>query len=54
MSLIDPVALVDIARYPLHLEGPARKHLLAELQQQLDTVGCAVLKQFIRPEHLPA
>jgi len=54
MSVIDPVALVDIARYPLHLDGPERKHLLAELQEQLDTVGCAVLKQFIRAEHLPA
>lgn len=54
MSFVDPETLVDIARYPLHLDGPERKHLLAELQQQLDTVGCAVLKQFIRPEHLPA
>ena len=54
MSIIDPVALVDTTRYPLHLRGPEREHLLAELQGQLDTVGCAVLKQFIRPEHLPA
>ncbi len=54
MSVIDPVALVDTTRYPLHLRGPEREHLLAELQEQLDTVGCAVLKQFIRPEHLPA
>jgi hypothetical protein len=54
MSPIDPVTLVDTARYPLHEAGPGREQLLRELQEQLDAVGCAVLKQFIRAEHLPA
>ena len=54
MTAIDPVELVDTHRYPLHQPGAARQQLLAGLQEQLDTVGCAVLKQFIRTEHLPA
>mgnify|MGYP000117756254 FL=1 len=45
MPFIDPSALVDTDRYPLHLTGPAREQLLRGLQEQLDTVGCAVLKQ---------
>lgn len=53
MTHIDPCSLVDTDRYPLHLPGPEREQLLAQLREQLDTVGCAVLKQFIRAEHLP-
>lgn len=53
MTQIDPCSLVDTDRYPLHLPGPEREQLLAQLREQLDTVGCAVLKQFIRAEHLP-
>lgn len=52
MTQIDPCSLVDTDRYPLHLPGPEREQLLAQLREQLDTVGCAVLKQFIRAEHL--
>lgn len=54
MPAIDPCTLVDTDRYPLHVAGPGRDQLLAELREQLDSVGCAVLKQFIRAEHLPA
>ena len=53
MTQIDPCSLVDTDRYPLHLPGPEREQLLAQLREQLDTVGCAVLKQFIRAERLP-
>lgn len=54
MPLLDPRELVDTDRYPLHVAGPERQRLLAEIQAQLDAVGCAVLKQFVRAEHLPA
>jgi len=54
MTLLDPRELVDTDRYPLHVAGPERQQLLAEIQAQLDAVGCAVLKQFVRAEHLPA
>ena len=53
MSTIDPCSFVDIERYPVHMPGLARDRLLSELREQLDTVGCAVLKQFIRAEHIP-
>jgi hypothetical protein len=53
MSAISPNELVDTARYPLDRPGPLRERLLEEVREQLDAVGCAVLKQFVRPEHLP-
>ena len=54
MAVIDPLDFVNTDRYPLHQAGAQRERLLAELQQELDAVGCAVLKQFIRAEHLPS
>ncbi len=54
MPNINPLTLVDTDRYPIHVAGPGRDQLLAELREQLDTVGCAVLKQFIRAEHIPS
>lgn len=53
MTNLDPCRLVDTDRYPIHVPGAGREQLLAQLREQLDTVGCAVLKQFIRAEHLP-
>jgi len=47
-------ALVDLERYPIDQCGPARDALLAGLRQALADGGCAVLKGFVRPVHLPA
>lgn len=45
---------VDLDRYPIDQHGPARDEVVAQARAAIDTVGCAVLKGFIRAEHLPA
>ncbi|WP_299350090.1 phytanoyl-CoA dioxygenase family protein [uncultured Shimia sp.] len=42
--------LIDLDRYPIHLDGPARDALLTQVQADLARDGCAVLKGFLRPE----
>lgn len=49
-----PTELVDLDRYPVADPGPARDTLVAGLRQALARDGCAVLKGFIRAEHMPA
>ncbi len=38
---------VDTQRYPIGVNGAARDALVAQLRDELDTVGCAVLKGFV-------
>jgi hypothetical protein len=46
--------IIDLARYPLHQPGAAYDALLAATQAELAGDGCAILKQFVRPELMPA
>jgi hypothetical protein len=51
-----PVAseYVDLDRYPIDQAGPRREAVIATAREAIDSVGCAVLKGFVRAEHLPA
>ena len=49
---VDVSKYVDLDRYPIHLDGDARKALVAEVQRGVRSVGCAVIKQFVRAEAL--
>ncbi|WP_242654742.1 HalD/BesD family halogenase [Shimia aestuarii] len=42
--------LIDLDRYPIHEDGPARAALLERVRQELAKDGCAVIKGFLRPE----
>jgi hypothetical protein len=46
--------IIDLARYPLDQPGPAYDRLLAATRADLAGDGCAILKQFVRPELMPA
>ena len=46
--------LVDLARYPIATPGPARDAILAQVRQDLDARGCAVLKGFLTPAGIAA
>lgn len=45
---------IDLDRYPIDRPGPERSALIATARTAIDSVGCAVLKGFVRTEHLPA
>jgi hypothetical protein len=45
---------IDLDRYPIDRPGPDRDALVATARAAIDSVGCAVLKGFVRPERLPA
>jgi hypothetical protein len=49
---LDPREFVNLDRYPIDASSPAREALVAEVQAELDAVGCAVLKGFVRPDRL--
>jgi len=51
---IDIAQVVDLDRYPIHEYGEARRQLVAEVQKDVRSVGCAVIKQFVKPEAIPA
>lgn len=46
--------LIDLDRYPIHLDGPERNAVLARVRRDLARDGCAVLKGFLRPEAVAA
>jgi len=46
--------LIDLDRYPIDWSGAARDALIAEARAAIDSVGCAVLKGFLRADRLPA
>lgn len=43
---------VDLERYPIDQQGPARQAVIDSARAAIDTDGCAVLKGFIRSERL--
>ena len=45
--------VIDLDRYPIDRPGPERDAIIAEARAAIDSVGCAVLKGFVRAEHLP-
>lgn len=49
---VDAIDFIDLDRYPIAETGPARDVLIADLRAAIETVGCAVLKGFIRAAHL--
>lgn len=47
--------LVNTARYPLSLpSSPAWKRVVSHIRHELETIGCSVLRNFIRPSQLTA
>ncbi|MFM8517771.1 MAG: hypothetical protein ACKODA_07840 [Nevskiaceae bacterium] len=46
--------VIDLGRYPIDQPGEAREAIIAEARAAIDSVGCAVLKGFVRAERLPA
>ena len=46
--------LIDLDRYPIDRPGAARDAVIAEARAAIDSVGCAVLKGFVRTEQIPA
>ena len=43
---------IDLDRYPIHETGPARDAVVATARAAIDSVGCAVLKGFVRADRL--
>ena len=43
---------IDLVRYPIHEAGAARDAVVAAARGAIDSVGCAVLKGFVRSERL--
>jgi len=51
---VDISQVIDLERYPIHVDGEARRQLVADVQKDVRSVGCAVIKQFVKPEAIPA
>ncbi len=51
---IEIAQVVDLDRYPIHGDGEARRQLVSSVQEDVRSVGCAVIKQFVKPEAIPA
>ena len=51
---IDIAQVVDLDRYPIHEDGEARTQLVSSVQKDVRAVGCAVIKQFVKPSAIPA
>ena len=51
---MDIAQVVDLDRYPIHVDGEVRKQLVSSVQKDVRSVGCAVIKQFVKPEAIPA
>jgi hypothetical protein len=48
-------SVIDLDSYPVHrLESAARKELVAEARQQMDSVGCFRISNFVRAEAIAA
>ena len=45
----DIAELIDLERYPIDQDSAEKQALIADIQAQLDEVGCAVLKGFLTP-----
>ena len=46
----DARELIDLARYPIGENGPAREALVTRVQADLSGDGCAVIKSFLTPQ----
>jgi len=51
---MDLAQIIDLDRYPIHVDGEARSQLVSSVQSDIRSVGCAVIKQFVKPEAIPA
>ena len=51
---IDISQVIDLDRYPIHVTVGARRQLVADVQSDIRSVGCAVIKQFVKPSAVPA
>ena len=51
---INIAQVVDLDRYPIHEDGEARTQLVSSVQKDVRSVGCAVIKQFVKPSAIPA
>lgn len=49
-----PIAqhFIDLDRYPIDRSGPGREAIIDEARAAIDSVGCAVLKGFVRAERI--
>ena len=52
--MYDARNLVNIADYPIHIEGDKRDAVLKAVRENLAIEGCAVLKNFLTPEGIEA
>jgi predicted 2-oxoglutarate/Fe(II)-dependent dioxygenase YbiX len=52
--LPDASDFIDLDRYPIDQPGHGRDAVIAEARAAIDTVGCAVLRGFVRAERLAA
>jgi hypothetical protein len=43
---------IDLNRYPIDRLGPARDAIVAEAREAIESVGCAVLKNFVRADRI--
>ena len=51
---IDIAQVVNLDRYPIHESNEARSQLISRVQRDVRSVGCAVIKQFVKPRAIPA
>ena len=51
---VDVTQIIDLYRYPIHENGEARAQLVENVQRDIRSVGCAVIKQFVKPSAIPA
>ena len=49
---IDISKYIDLDRYPIHVDGESRRNLVAQVQEGVRSVGCAVIKQFVKRDAL--
>ena len=50
----DPVDMIDMQQYPIDQPGTARVQLIDEVNNFLSADSCAILKDFVRAEYIPA
>ena len=51
---VDVAQVVDLDRYPIHEDHEARSQLVSSVQRDIRSVGCAVIKQFVKLSAIPA
>jgi len=51
---VDVAQVVDLDRYPIHINNEVRSQLVSSVQRDIRSVGCAVIKQFVQPSAIPA